>query len=207
MVRFEPQFADDLKAIRLCSRTNIGTLGRNGSRLSTRSAWYGRSATTGATVHGSFARGGGVEMGGWGSGKRWTCKDTTDDYRQLDVRKLQRKGWLTLGNQFILRWSGRGVETKSIKERAEVDRIVVWYRHRSGDGQWETLESSIRLDHTPCNYGRSRPWFICLALRCGRRAAILYLGRYLTRPPMARSTSVKSVRNLGKLRTLNCQVF
>ena len=118
-------------------------------------------------------------MGGWGSGKRWNCKDTTDDYRQLDVRRMQRKGWLTPGNQSILTWSSRGVEIGSIQERAELDRIVVWYRHRSGDQPWESLEYPIRLEYTSCNYGGSRPWFICPALGCGRRVAILYLGRYL----------------------------
>lgn len=34
----------------------------------------------------------------------------------------------------------------------------------------------VRIVRTPCNLGGSRPWFICPALGCGRRVAILYGG-------------------------------
>ncbi len=32
----------------------------------------------------------------------------------------------------------------------------------------------IGLEWTPCNYGGSRPWFMCPGEGCGRRVAILY---------------------------------
>jgi hypothetical protein len=36
----------------------------------------------------------------------------------------------------------------------------------------ELVEGVARLEWTPCNFGGSRPWFLCPG--CGRRAAILY---------------------------------
>ncbi len=35
----------------------------------------------------------------------------------------------------------------------------------------------MRIVRTPCNIGGWRPWFICPAVGCGRRVAILYGGR------------------------------
>jgi hypothetical protein len=37
------------------------------------------------------------------------------------------------------------------------------------------LEGVAQLVWTPCNFGGSRPWFVCPGQGCGRRAAILYL--------------------------------
>jgi len=34
----------------------------------------------------------------------------------------------------------------------------------------------VRIVRTPCNLGGSRAWFICPAVGCGRRVAILYGG-------------------------------
>jgi hypothetical protein len=34
----------------------------------------------------------------------------------------------------------------------------------------------VGIERTPCHVGGSRPWFICPALGCGRRVAILYGG-------------------------------
>ena len=34
----------------------------------------------------------------------------------------------------------------------------------------------MRIVRTPCNLGGSRAWFICPAVGCGRRVAILYGG-------------------------------
>ncbi len=41
----------------------------------------------------------------------------------------------------------------------------------------------IDLEWTSCNYGGSRPWFICPGEGCGRRVAILYGP---TLPPLCR---------------------
>jgi len=39
-------------------------------------------------------------MGGFGSGRWQQGKNTTNDYRQLDIRKLQREGLLKPGRIF-----------------------------------------------------------------------------------------------------------
>ncbi len=38
----------------------------------------------------------------------------------------------------------------------------------------EGVEGVAHLAWTPCNFGGSRPWFVCPGDDCGRRAAILY---------------------------------
>jgi len=117
-------------------------------------------------------------MGGFGSGRRWSGKDTTLDFRRLDVRGLQRGGWLAAGASFVSRWSRNGVEQASIQGRSESDRVVLSYRHQSHGQDWESLEYSILLERTRCNYGGTRTWFLCPGLRCGRRVAVLYAGKY-----------------------------
>jgi hypothetical protein len=42
-----------------------------------------------------------------------------------------------------------------------------------GSGQ-ESVEGVAHLSWTPCNFGGSRPWFVCPGAGCGRRVAILY---------------------------------
>jgi len=60
--------------------------------------------------------------------------------------------------------------------RAEQDRVILIYRHRSGDGEWKDEQYPVRIVRTPCNLGGWRAWFICPAVGCGRRVAILYGG-------------------------------
>ena len=117
-------------------------------------------------------------MGGPGSGNRWRygAKSTTDDYRILDVRRLARKGALRPGYWGGWEWMRDGETVASIQMRAEQDRVVLVYRHRSGDGEWKDEQYPVRIVRTPCSLGGSRPWFICPAVGCGRRVAILFGG-------------------------------
>jgi hypothetical protein len=117
-------------------------------------------------------------MGGPGSGNRWRygAKSTTDDYRILDVRRLAREGMLRPGYWGGWEWMRDGETVASIQMRAEQDRVVLVYRHRSGGGEWKDDQYPVRIVRTPCNLGGSRAWFICPALGCGRRVAILYGG-------------------------------
>jgi hypothetical protein len=50
------------------------------------------------------------------------------------------------------------------------------YRHRSGGGDWKDEQYPVRIMRAPCNLGGTRPWFLCPAVGCGRRVAILYGG-------------------------------
>jgi hypothetical protein len=117
-------------------------------------------------------------MGGRGSGRRWhlSSKNTTEDYRALDIRYLQRRGLLAAGRAFSMDWLRNDKKIASIQVRTEINQIILSYRHRRGDADWQSTEYAVRLDWTSCNYGGQRAWFRCPAAGCGRRAAILYGG-------------------------------
>jgi len=114
-------------------------------------------------------------MGGCGSG-RSGGKSTTDGMKALDVRKLKRWGSLTPGRSFTVTWSSRGKETGNINGRAETDRVILSYQTRSAGGEWRAMEYPVYLEWTTMHLGGLRPWFLCPALGCGRRVAILYGG-------------------------------
>lgn len=117
-------------------------------------------------------------MGGMGSGRQWywDAKDTTDDYRSIDVRRWNRAGLLEPRESFGWQWSRNGKVVASIRVRAEVDHVILTYRHRSGSEDWRNERYPVYLNRTPCNLGGQRPWFLCPARGCGRRVAILYGG-------------------------------
>jgi hypothetical protein len=117
-------------------------------------------------------------MGGVGSGRRWHwgAKDTTDDYRSLDVRRWKRDGLLTPRQSFGWQWSRHGEVVASIRARTEHNRVILTYRHRIGDEDWKDESYPVYLDWTACNLSGERPWFLCPARGCGRRVALLYGG-------------------------------
>jgi hypothetical protein len=117
-------------------------------------------------------------MGGQGSGRNWQCgKDTTDDCRALDVRRLQRESLLTAGLAFSWKWLRNGNTVASIQIRTEAQRLILIYRHQANSSSdWQQMEYGVSLDWTPCTYGGHRAWFRCPATGCGRRVALLYIG-------------------------------
>ena len=115
-------------------------------------------------------------MGGFGSGRGQLGKDTTSDYRALDVRRLQRDGLLAPGRSFGWNWTRDGETVASIQVQAETDRIVLNYRHKSGGSDWQPMDYPVRLDWTNCTLGGRRAWLLCPARGCGRRVALLYIG-------------------------------
>jgi len=118
-------------------------------------------------------------MGGYGSGSwsRWNSKSTTESQHRIDIRWLKKQGYLQPGNFGSLSWSRRNKETGSIGFRMEADRMVLNYRHRPHNGEWEKVEQTVSFDRTPCNYGGHRTWFLCP--RCWKRVAVLYgAGKY-----------------------------
>lgn len=117
-------------------------------------------------------------MGGPGSGNRWRsgASSTTDELRRLDVRRWAREGMLRPGYYGGWQWLRNGERLASIQMRSEIDRVVLIYRHRSGGGEWKDEEYPVYIARTACHLGGSRPWFICPAVGCRRRVAILYGG-------------------------------
>lgn len=117
-------------------------------------------------------------MGGIGSGRRLVvgAKDTTNDYRSIDVRRWQRDGLLSPDNSFMWEWLKDGGRVASICVSVRRGLVVLDYQHRRREGVWKKECYPVRLDWTSCHFGFSRPWFICPAIDCGRRVAILYGG-------------------------------
>jgi hypothetical protein len=83
---------------------------------------------------------------------------------------------LTPGRRAGWQWTRDGETVASIQMRAEQDCVFLIYRHRSGDAEWKDEQYPVRIVRMPCNLGGERPWFICPAVGCGRRVAILYGG-------------------------------
>ena len=103
-------------------------------------------------------------------------RDTTESYRNLDVRRWQRDKLLTAGSFFGWQWSHEGEVLASIGVRAETSRVILSYRHRFNEEPWQDVEYPVLIEWTPCEFGGSRAWFLCPARGCGRRVAILYSG-------------------------------
>lgn len=104
-------------------------------------------------------------------------KRTTGDMRALDVRKVQRDGLLQPGQSFGWNWTRRGQTIASINIRVDSDRVTLNYRNRPHGEEWRTMNYPVGLDWTPCRYGGQRVWWLCPAVSCGRRVAVLYGGK------------------------------
>jgi hypothetical protein len=117
-------------------------------------------------------------MGGPGSGRRWKfgAKSTTADYTSMDVRTWQRQGILRPGISFTSKWSRNSEVYASVDVRTEAQSVVLKYSHRRGDGERKAEEYPVQIEWTRCTYGGRRAWFLCPALGCGRRVAVLYGG-------------------------------
>ena len=115
-------------------------------------------------------------MGGYNSG-RHGGKRTTNDMHVLDIRHIQRAGRLKPGQSFNWQWSRRGEVIASINMRTDTDRVTLIYRTRNHGDEWQDMNYPVRLAWTGCNYGGQRAWWLCPAVGCGRRVAVLYGGK------------------------------
>jgi hypothetical protein len=115
-------------------------------------------------------------MGGWGSGRSYSSKATTSGYRALDVRLLQRQGWLDVCIPVSITWSRRKRPEGNITIRARRESVTLSYRYQRPREEWQSKEYSVDLERTACHYGGERVWFRCPVRGCGRRVAILYGG-------------------------------
>jgi hypothetical protein len=92
------------------------------------------------------------------------------------VRRWAREGVVRPGYWGGWQWTRDGETVASIQMRAEQDRVTLIHRYRSSGEDWKDEQYSVRIVRTRCNLGGSRAWFICPAVGCGRRVAILYGG-------------------------------
>ena len=103
-------------------------------------------------------------------------KSCTEDYRALDVRKVNRAGRLQPGSVCSWEWSRNGNVLASIHMKAGFDRVTLDYRQKTNGSDWKDVSYPVRLVYTPCNMGGQRVWWQCPAAGCGRRVAVLYGG-------------------------------
>jgi len=101
-------------------------------------------------------------------------KNTTSDYRRIDVRRWQRDELLAPGSFFTWSWSRDGEQTASIGVVVYSDYVLLTYTYSQYESEPVQLNCAVNLERTPCNYGGVRVWFCCPARGCGRRVAILY---------------------------------
>ena len=115
-------------------------------------------------------------MGGRGSGRQ-SGRRTTSDALVLDVRKYRRDAVLKPGRSLRTDWSRNGQPVASIEIHVDHSNVILEYRHRRQCGEWQDRKYPVDLTWTPCHYGGKRVWWLCPGRGCGRRVAVLYLGR------------------------------
>jgi hypothetical protein len=122
---------------------------------------------------------GDFESGRW---ERVGTHALTDDHLQIDVRRWQREGVLTPGQDVRWAWTRGGMDVATIHVRAEEDSVRLAYRVRLSPTNWRGVVQTIPLEWTPCRLGGRRPWFLCPEVvedqPCRRRCAVLYFAEW-----------------------------
>ncbi|MEN0654078.1 MULTISPECIES: hypothetical protein [Hyphobacterium] len=118
-------------------------------------------------------------MGGFGSGQTgW--KDKVEQCRSLDVNRLHRSGCLSPGYSGGWEWKLDGQRVANISISCDGDILTLEFKFRQNGGDWRDIAQRVFLTSTACQFGGSRPWFVCpgmvRAQACNRRVAKLYSG-------------------------------
>lgn len=116
-------------------------------------------------------------MGGFGSG-RPRSTEKVEDHRVLDVSAMHKSGCFAGPRLGSWLWSRDQEVVASVRYRHEDDRLHLEFRCRSGAGDWQDVEETIRIDWRPCRFGGRRPYFVCPGVRngvpCSRSVTKLY---------------------------------
>lgn len=93
----------------------------------------------------------------------------------------RQRGYLRPGMSFSWAWNRGGEPTGSIGVWIKGAESLMLQYMAGSEGERRDASQTIRLAHTPCHYGSTRPWFVCPL--CQRRAGLLYLrwGRFACR--------------------------
>lgn len=108
----------------------------------------------------------------YGAG-RPSYKVKAEHLQRVEIGRWHRGGYLRAGQSFTWRWHRGDEPTGSIGVLVHgADSLALQYMVGS-DSQRRDGSQTIRLAHTACNYGKSRPWFVCPV--CQRRAGVLFM--------------------------------
>jgi hypothetical protein len=104
------------------------------------------------------------------------AKRTTSDFLKLDVRLWAREGVLTPGYSGTRCWQLDGKIIHAVHVRSAFGQMILTYSHNVSSEAWRDEQYIVRIERTSCHLGGSRPWFVCPAVGCQRRVAMLYGG-------------------------------
>lgn len=104
-------------------------------------------------------------------------KRSSQTMHPLDIRKIYRAGLLQPGKSFAWEWTSGGNRVAGIDLSVETSQVILSYRTRGNNGEWQDMDYPVRVTWTPCNYGGHRPWWCCPIYGCGQRVAVLFGGR------------------------------
>jgi hypothetical protein len=131
-------------------------------------------------------------MGGLGSGswRRSDKRSTVEKRRQIDVRRWQKEGLFgATPCYFSWAWYRDGEQIAALSARtshSEVELSYSYWRTGNEDNK-KSVNYTVPLSWTNCNFGGKRAWFTCPGVVnggvCGRRVAKLYMsgGYFLCR--------------------------
>ena len=149
-------------------------------------------------------------MGGFGSGN-WQRprKGHVEECPHIDIRQWYREFPMFPSLTFRLTLSTNGSAARDINVYPWFKHVVITHINQSANAIKSTAEEIIAIDFTGCHYGGERPWFVCPALPCGKRAAILYHGAEgfrcrrcadLAYPSQCENRALRAMRKARKLR-------
>ena len=116
----------------------------------------------------------------YGAG-RPSYKVKAEHLLRIEIGRWHRGGYLQAGRSFTCSWHRGDEPTGNIGVVVHgADSLALQYMVGSDD-QRRDGSQTIQLAHTACNFGKSRPWFVCPV--CQRRAGVLYMraGRFACR--------------------------
>ena len=134
----------------------------------------------------------------YGAG-RPSHKVKAEQLLRIEIGRWHRSGYLHAGRSFTWTWHRGDEPTGNIGVLVNGAESLALQYMVGSDSQRRDGSQTIRLAHTACNYGESRPWFVCPV--CQRRAGVLYMraGRFACRHCQRVSYSSQSGDTLDRM--------
>ncbi len=108
----------------------------------------------------------------YGAG-RPSYKVKAEHLLRVEIGRWHRGGYLHAGRSFTWSWHRGDEPTGNIGVLVHGANSLALQYMVGSDDQRRDGSQTIWLAYTACNYGKSRPWFVCPV--CQRRAGVLYM--------------------------------